>query len=273
MKKFVTAFVLFSILLTSDCFSQKSPSLKFTVGLAFPSNELDGELVTTNDSGVSFINSEFIKNNYAAGTGATLTGVLKFPIDKQGIVNGNFLGSYSYFNAFRRNFLGTTIENSFTVPVTFDSRFTASTFGLGFEITPLLNSTVSPFVSTNFTLNILSLTAIKNDFIYAFFNDAFRMGLLMNAGTEVKINSEYSFVLSGSYHMSNLFLKSGSENFNDRVEFNRENIPINDEQGKFYTSISNSNSLADLVSGSTKNVNWWNVNLGLNIVLGKSKKK
>lgn len=257
----------------SFSFSQKNPNLKFTVGLSFPAGELGGDLVATNDSGISFIDANFIKEHYGVSAGATLTGSLKFPLEKSGILNGNFLGSYSYFNAFERKFLGTTIDNNFVVPVTYDSRFTASTFGVGIEITPVPDSKFSPFINTGLTLNIISLSVMKNDFTHAFFSDAFRMGLLTNAGVSVKINNEYSLVIGGSYHMSNLLLKSSTDNINDRVEFNRENIPINDNEGKFYSNISNPNLFTEQVMGKTKNINWWNVNIGLNIVLGKSNKK
>jgi len=273
LKKIILSLLLIYLLFPSFSFSQKNPSLKFTVGLAFPSGELDGNLVSTNDSGISFIDPNFIKENYGASAGATLTGMLKFPLEKSGILNGNFVGSYSYFNAFRRSFLGTTIDNNFVVPVTYDSRFTTSTFGFGIEITPVPDSKFSPFINADLTLNILSLSITRNDFNYAFFNDAFRMGLLTNAGVSIKINNEYSLVIGGSYHISNLLLKSSSDEFNDRAEFNRENIPINDKEGMFYTNLSNPNFFSGQVTGKTKNVNWWNFNIGLNIVLGKSNKK
>lgn len=272
MKKifFTISLILLSI---AVCNSQTKPSLKFTVGFAFPSGSLNGDLVSTNDSGISFIDQNFLKENYAVSAGATLTGMLRFPLDKKGILSGNFLGSYSYFNAFRRSFIGTTRENNFTIPVSYDSRFTTSTFGVGIEISPSPLSKFSPFVNADFTLNILSLNVTKNDFNYAVFSDAFRMGLLTNAGVSIRINDEYSLLVTGGYHFANLLLKSNSNNFSDRAEFNRENIPINDKEGMFYSSLSNPGLFAQEVTGKTKNAYWWNLNIGLNIVLGKSNKK
>ncbi|MEO6696016.1 MAG: hypothetical protein ABIY50_06315 [Ignavibacteria bacterium] len=273
MKKIIFSILLILLILPSFCFSQKNPSLKFSVGLAIPAGELGGNFIFTNDSGVSFIDQNFLKENYATSTGATITGTLKFPLEKSGILNGTFIGSYSYFNAFKRKFLGTTVQNSLVVPVTFDRRFSASTFGIGIELNPVPEAKISPFVNTNLTLNILSLTLTRNEFSNAFFNDAFRIGVLTNAGVAIKINNEYSVMIGGSYHLSNLLLKSSSDNINDRAEFGREGIPFNDGEGLIYTNLSNPDQFPAQVMGKTKNVNWWNINIGLNIALGKTKKK
>lgn len=258
---------------TNPGYSQVSPSLQFSLGLAFPGEEFGGDLVSTNDSGISYINSDFVRNNYAVSTGATFTGTLKFPFGQQGTVSALFIGSYTYFNAFRSSILATTIENNLAQPVTYDNRFSTTTFGFGVETSPFINSKFSPFINANLTLNILSLSLQKNDFTTSLFNDAFRMGLLTNAGISVKLSSEYSLVIGGSYHLCNLLLKSQYGNFEDRVDFERENLPINDEEGTFYSNLSDANSIPVLVNGTTKNVNWWNINLGLNIMLGKSNKK
>ncbi len=274
MKIHKVCSVLAIILISSaGSYSQSQPSLQITAGLAFPGKEFGGELVSTNDSGISFINTDFIKKNYAASTGATVSGTLKFPIEKKVIVSAIVTGSYSYFNVFKRSTLGTTIENNIVVPVTFDNRISTSTLGLGIETTPLTNSKISPFVNGSITLNIISLSLSRNDLLSVLFNDAFRAGLLLNAGVKYKLSDEYSFVVGGSYHMSNLFFKTHKESFADRTEFNRESVPINDEEGPFYSNLSNSNLSPFLINGSTKNVNWWNFNIGLNIMLGKSKKK
>lgn len=263
------------MILLSTCisYSQVSPSLQFSAGLAFPGNEFGGDLVTTNDSGISIINPDFVTNNYAVSTGATVTGMLKFPLGQQGIFSALFLGSYSYFNAFRRSILAVTFENSITQPVTYDNRFSTTTFGFGMESSPFIKSKFSPFINANLTFNILSLSLQKNDFTTSLFNDAFRMGVLTNAGVSIKLNSEYSIVIGGSYHISNLFFKSNSGSFEDRVDFERENLPINDEDGTFYSNLSDVNSIPVLVDGKTKSVDWWNINFGLNIMLGKSNKK
>ncbi|MEP7146867.1 MAG: hypothetical protein ABI792_07645 [bacterium] len=274
MKFFKFCFVLTLVFFSAiNSYSQTSPSLQLSFGLSFPAGGFKGDLITTNDSGVSFINSDFIKKNYAASTGASASGILKFPIEKKGIISAIVTGSYSYFNAFKRSTLAATIENNITIPVTFDSRLSTSTFGLGIEASPFSNSRLSPFVNGSLTLNIISLTVSKNDFPSVLFNDAFRMGILVNAGVKYKLSTEYSLVIGGSYHMSNLFFKTHKENFGDRIEYNRESVPINDEEGTFYSNLSNPNSAASLVSGSGKKVNWWNFNVGLNIKLGKSEKK
>ncbi|MDQ3019165.1 MAG: hypothetical protein M3R36_01130 [Bacteroidota bacterium] len=271
IKLFYCVIIIFLFAVRSH--GQVRPSLQLTFGLAFPGENFAGELVSANDSGISNINPDFIKNNYATSTGATVTGTLKFPIGQSGLISGLFMGSYTYFSAFRRSVLATSIQNGVAVSGTYDNRFSTTTFGFGIEATPLPNSKFSPFINSSFTLNILSLSLKKDDFITALFNDAFRMGVLTNAGLTISLNDEYSLVIGGSYHLSNLFLKSNSSDFEDRITNNRESLPINDKGGEFYTNLSNPGLFPSLVNGTDKNVNWWNLNIGLNILLGKSNKK
>ena len=272
IKNIYLLIFLNSFIIIQQCHSQSKPALQFSAGLAFPGKEFEGELVTVDESGISSISSDFIKNNYAVSTGASITGTLKFPFEHTGIVSGLFTGSYVFFNAFRRSILGVTELNNIEVPVSFDNRFSSSTFALGAEVSPSPGSRISPFVNANLSLNILSLSLSKDDETSVIFNDAFRMGLLANAGIDFKIDQEYSVLFSGSYHMSNLFFKSGGSSYSDRVEFYTDANSINDKEGTFYSNLSNPDNAPVLVSGGTKNVNWWGINLGLSIVLGKSKK-
>lgn len=251
-------------------YSQVRPSLSISGGITIPSGEMNGDLVMVSDSGLTYINSDFIKSNYAVSTGVTISGTLKIPIDKNGFVKGMLNGGYTYFNAFTSSKLGATSENGITVPVRYDNRFSTTTFGLGVELTPVKNSKISPYFNSEFTFNILSLSLLKNDFATVIFNDAFRMGLNTGAGVSVKLGDEYSLEIGGNYHMSNIFLKSEGNSYSERVEFGRENIPINDEEGSFYSNLSNPDSVPVQVSGTRKNANWWNLSLGINILLGRS---
>ncbi|MBK8550932.1 MAG: hypothetical protein IPL53_07685 [Ignavibacteria bacterium] len=214
--------VLMSLISLSDINSQSRPTLHITGGLAFPGKEFGGDLVTVSDSGITNISSEFIESNYGTSTGATITGALTFPLINSGIISGVLIGSYTFFNAFRRSILGTTIENNIEVPVSFDNRFSTSTFAFGLEAAPVSGSKISPYINANLSLNILSLSLSRNDFTSVIFNDAFRMGLLTNAGINFRIDQEYSVILSGSYHMSNLFFRSQSDSYADRIEFYRK---------------------------------------------------
>lgn len=267
-------FLLF-VLLTGNMnrvLSQVRPSLSINGGISIPSGEMSGELVMISDSGLTFINSDFIKNNYAVSTGVTISGSLKVPIDKKGFIKGVFNGAYSYFNAFTSSVLGSTTENGLIVPVRYDNRFSTTSFGLGVELTPAVRSKIKPFVNSEFTFNILSLSLLKNDMATAVFDDAFRMGINTGAGVSVLLGNEYSLEIGGNYHMSNIFLKSESESYNERVGFGRESIPINDEEGSFYSNLSDPESVPVLVNGIRKNANWWNISLGINILLGISNK-
>ena len=252
---------------------QSSPSLQFTGGLAFPGSEFAGELVTMNESGDINISSDFIKSNYAVSTGASVTGTIRFPLGKKGLLSTLLTGSYSYFNAFRSSSIGTTIENNISVPVSYDNRFSTTTFAIGLQASPLSESKISPYADANLSLNILSLSLTQNDITSVIFSDAVRMGIITNAGLVFKLNNEYGIILNGSYNLSNLFFKSSSDSYSDRILFNSESNPINDKEGSYYSNLSNPEEPPVQVIGSGKDVNWWSINIGLNIVLGKSGKK
>lgn len=258
---------------TAQSYSQSRPSLQFTAGLAFPGSEFAGELVTVNEAGITYISKEFIKNNYAASTGASVTGTLNFPFGSSGLFSSLVTGSYSYFNAFKSSIFGTTIENNLSVPVSFDNRISVTTFALGLQISPAAGKSISPFLNANMGLNILSLSLSRNDAVNVIFSDAVRMGIITNAGLTYKLNNEYGLIINGSYNMSNLFFKSSSGSYNDRILYYSEGNPVNDKEGSFYTNLSDPDLSPSLVNGSNKNVNWWSINLGLSIMLGKSDKK
>lgn len=265
--------LLFFLCLNTESSGQSNPSLQFTGGLAFPGSEFAGDLVTINDSGNINISSDFVKSNYAVSTGASITGTLRFPIGRTGLLSTLLTGSYSYFNAFRSSSIGTTIENNISVPVSFDNRFSTTTFAIGIQASPLSGSKISPYADANLSLNILSLSLSQNDITNVIFSDAVRMGIVTNAGLVFKLNNEYGIVLSGSYSISNLFFKNSSDRYSDRIQFYSESIPINDEEGSYYSNLSDPEEPPVKVIGSGKNVNWWSINIGLNIVLGKSEKK
>lgn len=265
-------FLFFLLIISEFTYAQIQPSLEFTTGIAFPAGELGGELVSTNDSGISFISSDFLKNNYANSPGVTLTGLLIIPVSKSGTFSAIISGSYTYLNIFRSRILGTTILNNLVVPVTFDSRFSVSSAGFGIGFNPLPLSRFNPFINSSFNFSIISLTLNMNESSYALFNDSFRMGVTTSAGLSYKIDKEYSITIGGSYILGNLILKSSSDSYNDRAEFGLEGISLNDHEGYFYSNLSNPGKTAEQVKGVSKNIDWWTINIGLNIVLGKSNK-
>lgn len=261
------------IALSGQVYSQGRPSLQINAGLTFPQNGLSGELVMTNDSGISNVTPEFIRDNYGASTGASINITLKFPLSQNSIFSFLMSGSYSSFNAFRQSKLGVTVVDNAVVPANFDSKFSATTFAFGLEVSPFSGSVISPYVNSSLALNFLSLTLIRNEFSGAIFNDAFRMGAITTGGLAFNLNTEYSLLLGMSYNFSNLLLKSHSGNFSDGIAFNRDNLPINDQEGSFYTNLSDPNSFPVIAEGKTKNINWLSFSLGINIVLGKSPRK
>jgi len=261
--------VLLLLIVSNFSYGQNSPSLTLSIGLSLPAQDLGGELTNTGDSGISFISRDFIKNNYATSGGVSLSGTLLIPFEKNGLIIGRLSGSYTFFNVFRKTFFGVTKENNIETAVSFDNRFSATAMGIGIEINPFPESRIRPFVYTDFTVNLFSMSLIRNEILSSLFNDSFRLGLLPGAGITFKFNKEYSFVLGGSYHFGNLFLKSGSSSFDDRIVFEREGIPINDMEGLFYTNLSDPDSFPQQITGRSKSINWWNISLGINIVLGK----
>ncbi|HMS65589.1 MAG TPA: hypothetical protein PKD83_10090 [Ignavibacteria bacterium] len=273
MHKVKYFFATIFILLTVDTYGQVIPSLEFSTGISFPSGETGGDLISTNDSGVSGISQNFIKDNYGNSSGVTIAGSLKIPFVSDETFSGLITGGYSYFNAFRKIFKGVGVINNTEVPVSIDSRFSVSTFGLGLEIKPFPGSRFRPFLNSSFTINMISLSLEQNGIYYAFFSDSFRSGVLANGGVSYRLNNEYSITLGGNYTLANLLFKSSSDDFNDRAQFGRENIPINDDEGVFYSNLNDPDEIAVPVNGVKKNLNWWSINIGLNIILGKSGKK
>lgn len=262
-------FVLIIFFLSNYSNAQNSPLLNLSVGMSVPAQELGGELTSTDKSGFSFINKDFVKNNYANTSGISLCGALKIPFGKKGLFAGRITGSYTFFNVFRRSFLGVTRINNTEVTVSYDTKFTSASMGFGLEFDPVSGSKIRPFLYADFKINLFSMSLIKNDNLTSLFNDSFRLGFLPGVGISYVIDKEYSLVLGGSYNFGNVFLKSSSQSYNDRVVFEREGIPMNDKEGLFYTNLSDPDSLPILESGKSKNINWWDINLGINIVLGK----
>lgn len=269
MKNYRIIPVLLLLIISNYSYGQNSPSLTLSAGISVPAQDLGGELINTGDSGISFISSEFIKNNYANSTGASLSGSLLIPFGKKGLIIGRLSGSYTFFNLFRKKFFGITKENNLITAVSFDNRFSATAIAIGIEINPFPESKIRPFVYSDFTVNLYSMSLIRNENLSVLFNDSFRLGLLPGAGIIFQFDKEYSFALGGSYHFGNLLLKGGSGSFEDRIVFEREGIPINDMEGLFYTNLSDPDSYPQQISGISKNINWWNISLGINIVLGK----
>lgn len=271
IRNWITVLIIFINI--NELNAQVSPSLTVSLGLSTPAGEMGGNLVSVSDSGISNISPTFLTDNYGNSTGVTITGSLTIPFEKKAIISALVSGAYTYFNIFRKTEYGAAQQENTTVPVSYDSRFSITTAGFGIELKPIPLSKISPFINSSFTLNILSLSLVKNNYDYAYFNDAFRMGLNTFAGFSYRINYEYSIEIAGSYHMSNLFLKSSDGSYESRAEFGRENIPINDEGGEFYSGLQTNGSIAVIEKGSKKNADWWNINIGVNIVLGKTGKK
>lgn len=264
--------LIISFFLQNNLYSQKIPSLQISIGLTSPGGDLGGEFVTVSDSGIYNISEEFVKNNYGISTGITIAGNIVFPFDQKNLLNFIFSGEYTSMNSFKRSVFGITKVNGVTVPVTYDNAFSGSMFGLGLSTNPAVGKKLSVYLNSIFTMNFLSLSFTENDIFQTYFSDSFRMGVKSGAGINYRISSEYSLLLGGSYHFTNLFFKSVHGDFNDRLVSNVENLSINDDEGSYYTNLSDPENGFQLVNGKKKNIDLWSINLGIVIFLGKSKK-
>lgn len=253
-------------------YSQKTPSLELNFGFSFPGKDLAGDFVSVSDSGFYSISPEFVRDNYGTSTGVNASGSITFPLDDKRLLNFIFTGEYNYFNAFRKSILGVGKENNVTVPVTYDNSFSSTTVGLGIGTNPGVFKNVSAYLNSAVTMNFLSMSYTKNDIFRTYFSDSFRMGIKTGAGLSYQINQEYSFILGASYNISNLLFKSVHSGYSDRLESNRDNLPVNDAAGSFYTNLSDPSAGFSVADGKKKNIDWWSINAGISILLGKSKK-
>lgn len=268
----VFTVLIISFFLQNNLYSQKIPSLQISIGITSPGGDLGGEFISVNDSGYYNISEDFVKNNYGISTGITVAGSIVFPFDEKNLLNFIFSGEYTNMNSFKRSVFGITKVNGIEVPITYDNAFSGSMFGLGLSTNPAVGKKLSLYVNSIMTMNFLSLSFTQNDVFKTYFSDSFRMGIKSGAGINYKLTNEYSLLLGGSYHFTNLFFKSVHGDFNDRLESNVENLSINDEEGSFYTNLSDPDNGFQLVNGKKKNIDLWSINVGIVIFLGKSKK-
>ena len=293
LKRIFIAAIFLIIAISAEAQFDK-PQVQVGMGFNIPYDQLKGEFLQSELLGsfyVLTINNDFMTKNYAAKNGLSFFGKAKINFDAYSIVRGIFGISYNTFNIFessKSGNIGVVVQNvnnkldTVLTSVEYDYGFSNFGLGLGLEIAPSsFTKLISPFFGGSFNFNFmngeLSRTENRYDSVKTNFSD-FRMGVNLEAGMEVNVTSNVSIAGGYRYEFGNLFLKNTASSIADAIEFGKSNAALNDEQGRFFSTIYGPviNSIRKEVISSEKKLNWGTVFLGVNINLfetDKSKKK
>ncbi len=261
------------------------PQLQVGVGFTNPYDDLKGDYLETGILGSNYVlmvNSNLITNNYGGKNGLSFFGKGKINFDKYSTVRGVFGLSYSGFNTFesaKSGNIGVQIINinneidTVLTSINYDYNFSAFNLGFGLELAPTsFTGIVSPYFGANFNLNFLggelSRTENRYDSVKVSFSD-FRIGVNFDAGIEAKISKGVGLAVGLKYDLGNLLLKNTNGSIADVIEYGKGNASINDEQGRFYSTIYGPvlTSIRKEVLSKEKKINWGTAYIALNIDL------
>lgn len=291
-KTLILLFVLITTLPALDSFAQfDRPQVQVGIGVSEPYNELKGtyyanEMLRNFD--VLTISPDFMTNNYGGKTGLDFFVKGKINFDKHSIVRGVAHFNFNTFNTFESSKSGNigvqvvNINNQLDTvisSITYNYTFNNFAFGLGLEVAPTsFTKVVSPYFGANLNFNFmsgeLSRTENRYDSVSAKFND-FRIGVNFDAGIEAKVSSTIGLALGIKYDLGNLLLKNTNSGVADAVEWGKSNGALNDDEGRFYSSLYGPviTSVRRQVQGKEKKINWGTIYLGVNISLNEPEKK
>ncbi|MEO8512377.1 MAG: opacity family porin [Ignavibacteria bacterium] len=232
------------------------------------------------------IDTNFMRNNYGLKTGLSFFGKAKFNFDKYAISRGVLFAGFNTFNTFepsKSGNIGVTVINinnqydTVLTSVNYSYTFNSFSFGLGFELAPTaFTSKVSPYFGANIAFNLfngkLSRTENRIDSLITSFSD-FRIGVNFDAGIEFKINKQFGLALGVKYDLGNLLLKNTNSGIADAIEWGKTNGSLNDEEGRFYSTIYGPVLTATRreVLSARKDINWGTIYVAANIYLDKPK--
>src|SRR4030095_15709467 len=287
-------FLMLLCVLSSVAFSQfDKPVLQFGMGIAEPFGDSKGTYYASLPLGSTYvlgIDSNFMRTNYGLKTGLYFFGKGKINFDKYSITRGVLYAGFSTFNTFEPSKSGnigvivTNINNqtdTILESVSYSYTFNVFSFGLGLEIAPTsFTSKVSPYFGANMTFNSLngklSRTENRVDSVTLNFSE-FRIGFNFDAGIEYKINKNFGLALGVKYDLGNVLLKNTNGGIADAIEWGKSNASLNDEEGRFYSTIYEPvlTSNRREVASKKKDINWGTIYLSANIYLntGKTTKK
>lgn len=304
--KFFVLFILFVIPL-SGAFSQFDKfSFQIGVGLTSPTEQLKGEspfvyipqwkgyfynpYSQTLDSSVLYnllmTDSNFMKENYGAGTGFSIFGAGKINIDKYNTFRGIITLGFSSFSSFESDKNGNTpfllISPQFagytTTPVVFSNTFTAFGIGLGLEVAPTSFTNIfTPYFGGTFNFNFLNATLTRSygrDSIKAEIGSEFRIGAALHGGLELKVTKGIDVVAGVKYDFGNLLLKNTRSSYSDAITYGKTNMSLNDGKGFYYSNLSSAEGEGyKLYNTEDKKLNWWTFFIGVNFYPNVEKKK
>ncbi len=261
------------------------PQLQVGIGLIQPYNELKGTYYTNSQLGsatVLGINPDFMTNNYGGKSGLNFFGKAKINFDKYSIIRGVASLNFNTFNTFepsKSGNIGVQIINingqldTVLTSLNYSYSFNNFGLGLGLEVAPTsFTNLLSPYFGTNIFFNYfngnLSRTENRVDSVKLSFTD-FRIGVNFDAGIEAKISRSLGLALGVKYDLGNLLLKNTNSGIADAIEYGKSNASLNDEEGRFYSSIYGPvlTSIRSEVLSKQKKINWGTIYLGLNINL------
>ncbi len=300
MKKLLLFFLFVALVPLTQSYAQFDKfSFQITAGIAEPMGDLKGNvpfmynqkwtgywlnynnIPPTVDSttlyNILMTDSNFIKNNYGAKTGITFSGSAKINFDKFNTFRGVASLSFASFNTFESDKSGNTplllYNQGYTYqPVTYSYNFTAVGFGLGLEVAPTSFTNVfTPYFGGSFNFNVLSASftrAYGRDSSKASFGGEFRLGASLYGGLEIKVAKGIDIVAGAKYDFANLLLRTTRSSISDALEFGKTNLSLNDDEGIYYSNLS------DPIAGSSgyktfrtnsKAINYMSFFIGVNI--------
>ncbi|MBK8550933.1 MAG: outer membrane beta-barrel protein [Ignavibacteria bacterium] len=292
MKKKILTLLLFVFILAPAIQAQfDKPQIQLGIGVSEPYDDLKGTYYSDEILGdfyVQTVNPDFMTKNYGGKTGLDFFGKGKINFDKYSTVRGILNLNFNTFNTFESSKNGNigvqviNINNELdTVITSVSNNYTFNNFGLGLglEIAPTsFTNLVSPYFGGSFNFNFmsgeLSRTENRVDTVAMSFSD-FRMGVTFDAGIEAKVNSNFGLALGVKYDLGNLFLKNTNSGIADAIEYGKSNASMNDEEGRFYSSIYGPvlTSVRREVQSNVKEINWGTIYLAVNIGFNQPKTK
>lgn len=266
------------------------PVVQVGFGISEPYNDLKGTYYMNEMLGnttVLTINKDFMSNNYGGKTGVNIFGKGKFNFDKYSTIRGIIGVSYNSFNTFESSKSGnlgvqvTNINNQTdTVLTSVNYSYTFSSFGvgIGLEIAPTsFTNLISPFFGANLNFNFLNGELARTENRYDSVKTSFsglRIGVNFDGGIEAKINKNIGLALGLKYDLANLLLKNTDGGISDVVEYGKSNASLNDEEGRFYSTLYGpvlSSNRKETLS-KQKKINWGTLYLAVNIYLNTGTK-
>jgi hypothetical protein len=275
--------ILFFLITSVSSAQFDKPQLQLGFGISEPYNDLKGTYYSSQVLGSFYtltINPDFITNNYGGKTGLNLFGKGKINFDKYSTVRAIAVFNYNTFNTFESSKSGNigvqvlNINNqldTFLTSINYSYTFSNFGIGLGLEIAPTsFTNILSPYFGSSLSFNFMNgdLSRTENgvDSVTLSFS-GFRIGVDFDAGIEAKITNNIGIALGLKYDLGNLLLKNTNSGIADDIEWGKSNASLNDEEGRFFSSIYGPvlTAVRSEVSSKQKQINWGTIYLAVNI--------